>query len=157
MCKKILVIYMFFSVLNNSFGQSDFIKIKHLEIVGFLFKKEYEPNFILPKNSSRFTPTFEDILAAEGILLNSFIKKTRNNKKYYRQYIGYKCDSVRHIIVHMGSKKFFKKNSDNFKSLDKEFAFVFVGPSDSPLSLLYDVNLQIKQAVSSIPPDPCQP
>ena len=111
-----------------------------------VFKETYTPPILLPSNIERFSPSDDEIVLAESILLERYnidfewSNKIKNVKKKYwkynRQYLGY-IDSQgnKKIIISLMNFKRKKEALKKFEGWEKTFVVGF--------GSYYETNLRI--------------
>jgi hypothetical protein len=127
-----LIVFFIVSVVKTLSAQNRVhIKIYgNFNVDGVIFKKEYEPNFQFNDIYERFTPTTEDVVRCEYILLSSWYKRDmlRVMKSSKSQYIGYvnrNKDSV--IVLQILNFKNKQKASIEFQDWKNRFLIGFHG------------------------------
>lgn len=118
-----------------------------------VFTESYKPKIKLPNNANLFTPTIDEIIQAEHILLDRYnidikkagLKKVKNvKKKYYRykrQYLGFIDSSGnKKIIINLLNFKCNRRENKNFLDWESEFLVGF-GRYYEANSMRYVINI----------------
>ncbi len=139
--KCIVFAALFLSSHLYAMAQQTVVELDHLDVVGVIFDKAYEPHFALGSITDRFTPSRIDIERSEELISKFDLKSRKPNKSNRRQYLGFEKKGNRYLLVHVMYYKCKKQFSDDFPSWDNTFAYLFTEPDDDQKSFLYVVNL----------------
>ena len=139
--KNILLIFSLLHVWSLLLAQTNFIELSENRLSGYIFKKDYQPSFIINSADDRFTPHLADIVLAEG-LLNSFDLLSRKSKKANRrQYLGFISGNMKYVLIHTMYYKCEKQFNKDYPNWNESFAYLFSEPNEMQKSHLYIINL----------------